>query len=87
MRIYFIDQKGDTITDYEAESIPFKIGDTINISVKNRNEAVWDIDEVDEEVMIHDIKYYLEKNYLYNGRKCTTAFTAEVEVEKRNLLK
>lgn len=80
MRVEFINKKGDTITDYEAESIPFKVGDNINIEVKNRNEAVWDIEEFDKMVTVYDIKYYFKQDYHYDGKVCTSTFTAEVEV-------
>lgn len=81
MNIEIINKEGELITDYELESNPFKIGQTINISVSNYDKEFWNIKEVKGDFVIDKIEHFLRKDYRIN-QKCYTSFCVSIEVTK-----
>jgi hypothetical protein len=70
---------GLIIADFELESNPFKVGETINIHVTNYNKEIWDVTEVYGEYRIDKIEHFLNKRYANN---VNTTFAISVEVTK-----
>jgi hypothetical protein len=81
MKIEIIDNEGNLITDFELETNPFKVGETINISVHNYDKDFWTADEVFGEYKIVHIEHYFKKDYQRN-KKIYDLFCLSVEVTK-----
>ena len=56
----------DLITSFQSESNPFKIGETINISVSNYDTQYWNAKEVKGIFKIEQIEHFLRTNYSSN---------------------
>jgi len=78
-----VNREGELITNFELESNPFKVGETININVSNYNKLHWNVEEVKGDYFIVKIEHFLRKECLMNN-KVSTSFTVSVEVRKLN---
>ena len=81
MRIEIVNKEGDLITNFELESNPFKVGETISISVSNGDKSFWTVEEVKGDFIIEKIEHFLRKDYKFN-EKYYTNFTVSIEVSK-----
>lgn len=84
MRIEIVNKKGGLITDFELESNPFEIGQTINVNVSNYDKSFWKAEEVNGAFVINNIEHFLRKDYI--TQKISTLFTVSVEVSPVNEL-
>lgn len=74
MRINFVTKKMNSITYYELNSNPFKVGEIISINIYNHEKQIWNIEEVHKSYKIEKIEHYLtieytkeiEKNLIHN---------------------
>jgi hypothetical protein len=81
MRIEIVDKEGNEITSFNLESNPFKIGETINISVSNFDKEFWTVKEINGEFKVDKIEHFIRQTYGRNHRD-GTAFTVSVEVSE-----
>jgi len=79
MRIEIVNKKGELITDFELESNPFKVGQTINVQVSNYDKTFWTVEEVGGDFIINKITHFLRTDYT-KAQKVSTVFTVSVEV-------
>lgn len=79
MRIEIVNKEGDLITGFELESNPFKVGETISVSISNHDKRQWDVDELRGDYIVDKIEHYLRKEYTRTGR-VSVVFSVSVEV-------
>lgn len=79
MRIEIVTKEGELVTDFELESNPFKVGETINVQASNYDKSFWRAEEVRGDFMINKIEHFLRKDYT-RSQKVRTVFTVSVEV-------
>jgi len=79
MRIEIVTKEGELVTDFELESNPFKVGETINVQVSNYDKSFWTAEEVRGDFMINKIEHFLRKDYT-RSQKVSTVFTVSIEV-------
>ncbi len=63
MKIEIVNKSGNLITDFELESNPFTVGETIIISVSNHDKKFWNVEEARGEYKINKIEHFLRKDY------------------------
>lgn len=79
MRIEIIDKEGNFITDFELESNPFKVGETIDVNVSNHDKSFWTTGDLKGDYIISRIDHFLRKDF-FSNRLSNTVFTVSVEV-------
>ena len=81
MRIEVVDSAGESIVNFDLESNPFKVGETLFVRVSNYDKEYWNKEEVRGDYLINKIEHYLRQDYTAN-KKCHTSFIVSVEVSK-----
>ena len=81
MTIEIVNKEGDLITSYDMESNPFKVGETVHISISNNDKEFWSIKESKGSYVVNKIEHYIRKEFDLN-RKRTEHFAVSVEVTK-----
>lgn len=81
MKIEILNKQGELITDFELESNPFKIGETINITVSNHDKEYWNVPEIKGNFKIENVEHFIRKDYISMGRK-SSLFVTSVEVSE-----
>lgn len=80
MHIEIVNKEGEIVTDFELETNPFKVGETITVNVSNHDGEYWDIKELNGVYLIDKIEHNLRKDY--RNKKVYTTFCVIVEVTK-----
>lgn len=81
MKIEIVNKEGELVTDFELETNPFKVGETISVSVSNYDKEFWNTKEVKGDYVIDKIEHFLRKDYQRN-QKYYTSFCVSVEVTR-----
>ena len=81
MNIEIINKEGNLITSYNMEAVPFKVGETIHITVSNYDKEFWTNEEVKGSYVVDKIEHYLRQDYLSN-HKYSVSLCVSVEVTK-----
>lgn len=81
MRIEIINKEGELITDFELESNPFKVGETLSLSVSNHNKDFWTVDDLRGDYKVEKIEHFLRKEYT-RSKKVSTVFSVSVQVSE-----
>jgi hypothetical protein len=81
MRIEIINREGGFITDFELESNPFKVGETLSVNVSNNDKSFWRVEEIRDDFIIEKIEHFYRKVYSRN-KKVSTVFVLSVQVNK-----
>ena len=79
MRIEIVNKDGELVTDFELETNPFKVGETINVQVSNYDKSFWTTEEVRGDFVVEKIEHFLRKDYT-RSQKVSTVFTTSVQV-------
>ena len=72
MRFEVIDENDDSsngITSFELDSNPFKVGEEINLELKNRSKDIYSAEEFDGDYIITKIQHYNIQSYTPKGHK------------------
>jgi len=81
MKIEIVNKEGKLITDYELESNPFKVGETIHIAIANHNKTTWNVEDLNASFKIDKIEHYYRQLYSTSNNKFFV-FTVVVEVSE-----
>jgi len=81
MKIEIVDKNGSEITSFDLDSNPFKIGEVINIDIKNHDNSFWDKKELYKEYRIEKINHFLRQIY-GKGRNYNSVFVVSVRVSE-----
>lgn len=76
--ITILNEQDEIIVDYELQSLPYKVGDIIDIEVNNINPSTWDVQDKESKYRITSILHFLRKTYSYEVQ---TIACAEIRVE------
>ena len=69
MDLIFENKDGLELVHYSnIESLTFKEGDKIQISVSNENKDIWIVEDLDLLVEVIEIKTHIDKRYPRSGR-------------------
>lgn len=77
MQIELIDIEGNFICDFDLPSNPFKLGERINLDIKNLNKKLWKIDDINGTYIIKGIEHFVRKHFCING---TVSFHSTISI-------
>jgi hypothetical protein len=84
MRIELINAQDELITDFELETNPFKVGETINVVITNHKTTFWNVKDLHGDYVVDSISHYLRKTY--GDQSYSMVFTVSVKVSEISLL-
>ena len=69
MIIEIVNKEGLLITNFDLQSNPFKVGEKINIKIRNYDKSFWTAEDFKGDFVIEEIQHFFKKSYTWSQKQ------------------